>query len=100
MLSGRIRNQTEVMKKGMENISIPPMKILTSGQVYFDLVSPDPKVMRFASDVLGRTDHFMFATDYPWGNPKKLQECVKAAFPDIDEQKKLFGENAKKIFQL
>ena len=99
-LAGRIWNTTVNLKKGMENITIPPVEMLKSDQIYYDLVSPSPETMKFVANFLGGAEKLMFATDAPYVNPSILVDCVKEAFPDADDQEQVFSGTAKKLIGL
>ena len=96
-LSGRIWNQTVNMKRGIDHITIMPVEMLKSGQIYYDLVSPDPESMKFIAQYLGSTERLMFSTDFPWVNPPILIGQVKAAFPDAADQERVFSGTAKAL---
>ncbi|MDR0489662.1 MAG: amidohydrolase, partial [Oscillospiraceae bacterium] len=96
-LSGRIWNQTVNLKRGMEKITIPPVEILKSDQIYYDIVSPDPESMRFIATYLGGTERLMFSTDFPWVDPAIIFSQVKEAFPDPADQERIFSGTAKKL---
>ena len=95
-LAGRIWNQTTNMGRGMEFITIPPLEILKSDQVWYDTVSPDPVSMRFCADFLGGTERLMFATDSPWVNMPILVKQVQTAFPG-PEIENVWSGAAKKL---
>ena len=100
-LSGRIWNQTVNMKRGMENVTIPPVEVLKSDQIYYDTVSPDPDSMRFLANFLGGTERIMFSTDWPWVKPPTiLFDHAKKAFPDTVDQERVFSGTAKALFGL
>lgn len=97
-LAGRIWNQTVNMHRGMDNITIPPVEVLKSDRIYYDLVSPDPESMRFVSAFSGGTKRLMFSTDFPWVDPLILFSHVREAFPDPDDQQRIFSGTAKELF--
>jgi len=99
-LSGRIWNQTVNMKRGMDNVTIPPVEVLKSDQIYYDLVSPDPISMRFVAEYLGGTERLMFSTDFPWVDPPILFGHVKEAFPDPEDRERVFSGAAIKLLGL
>lgn len=45
-------------------------------------------------------DKILFATDSPWGNPKDMVDKIKKTGIDDEEQKLIFSENAKKLFDI
>ena len=99
-LSGRIWNQTVNMKRGMDNVTIPPVEVLKSDRIFYDIVSPDPESMKFAATFLGGTDRLMFSTDFPWVEPSILFEHVKNAFPDARDLDNVFSGAATRLLGL
>ncbi|MDR1247421.1 MAG: amidohydrolase [Clostridiales Family XIII bacterium] len=96
-LSGRIWNQTVNMHRGMEQITVPPVDVLKSDRIWYDLVSPDPGSMKFITDFLGGADRLMFSTDFPWVDTPILLRQVKEAFPDESDQKRVFSGTVKAL---
>jgi predicted TIM-barrel fold metal-dependent hydrolase len=96
-LSGRIWNQTVNMRRGMEHISVPPVEVLKSGQIWYDLVSPDPESMKFVAGFLGGADRLMFSTDFPWVDTPILLNQVREAFPDGADQARIFSGAAREL---
>ena len=100
-LSGRIWNQTVNMNRGIENITVMPVDMLKSSQIYYDLVSPEPESMRFLAKYLGGTERAMFSTDWPWVNPPSiLFDHAKEAFPDQADREMIFSGAAKALLGL
>ena len=99
-LAGRIWNQTMNMGRGMDNITIPPIDVLKSDQIWYDMVSPDPNGMRFLATFLGGIDRIMFSTDFPWVDQEMLFTKFKEAFPEKEEQDVIFSSAAKKLLGL
>ena len=99
-LSGRIQNQTVKMGRGMDNITIPPVDVLKSGQIYYDVVSADPGGMRVIAGFLGGTERLMFSTDFPWVDTPAMLEHVKEAFPEAEDRARVFSGTAIKLFGL
>lgn len=96
-LIGRIDHQTQVLKRGAENIKRPPSEYLR--QIYLDTVSPLPMAIRYAYDFVG-PDRLLFASDHPWVDPKLITtNVVGLKLPSTDE-KKIFGDNARRLFRL
>ena len=97
-LSDRIWNQTVNMKRGIENITVMPVDILKSNQIYYDLVSPGPESMKLLAAFLGGAERIMFSTDWPWVNPPSiLIDCVKEVFPDQADRERVFSGTAKSL---
>ena len=100
-LSERIWNQTVNMKRGIENITVMPVDMLKSDQIYYDLVSPGPESMKFLASFLGSADRIMFSTDWPWVSPPSiLFDCAKEVFTDQADREKVFSGAAKALLGL
>jgi predicted TIM-barrel fold metal-dependent hydrolase len=96
-LWGRIRNQTEVMGRGMENISQLPNVYYQ--RVYLDMVSPSPMALRFAYDFAGPA-RLLFGSDHPWVDIKIFLELVEAMEIPRADKDKILGLNAQKLFRI
>ena len=96
-LVGRIDHQTMVLKRGAEHLRRPPSAYLR--QVYLDVVSPLPQAIRFAHDFVG-PDRLLFASDHPWVDPRLIVEGVRSLGLPAGDEAKLFGGNARELFQL
>jgi predicted TIM-barrel fold metal-dependent hydrolase len=96
-LWGRIRNQTEVMGRGMENISQLPSVYYQ--RVYLDMVSPSPLALRFAYDFAG-PDQLLFGSDHPWVDIKIFLELIEAMGIPREDKDKILGLNAEKLFRI
>ena len=99
-LSGRIWNYTENKKNAMDNITIPPVKILKSDQIWYDTVSPYSAYMKFVANFLGGTDRLMFGTDSPWVDMPVLMGQINEAFPDAGDRENVYGGAAQKLLSL
>lgn len=96
-LIGRIDHQTRVLKRGTENIKKPPSEYLR--QVYLDVVSPLALAVRLGYDMVG-PDRLLFGSDHPWVDPALIVETVKSVGLPAEDERKIFRENAKKLFRL
>ena len=96
-LWGRIRNQTEVMGRGMENITQPPDVYYQ--RVYLDMVSPSALAMRFAYDFAG-PDRLLFGSDHPWVNINSFVDLVGEMDIPQEDKARIFGLNAQKLFKI
>ena len=94
---GRIDHQTQVLKRGAENLRKPPSEYLR--QVYFDMVTPLPLAMRYAYDFAG-PDRLLFATDHPWVDPKLIVRGIESLKLQRQEEEKIFAGNARRLFRL
>jgi len=96
-LWGRVQNQTEVMKRGIEKISQSPS--LYYKRVYFDMVSPSNLAMKFIYDFAG-ADKLLFGSDHPWVDIGVFSKLIdEMDIPDEDKNK-IFGLNAQKLFKI
>lgn len=96
-LIGRIDHQTMVLKRGAERINRPPSEYLR--MIWLDCVSPFPPAIRYAWEFVG-PDRLMYGSDHPWVDPKLIAECVtKLGLAPADERK-IFYENARRLFRL
>ena len=96
-LWGRITNQTEVMGRGMENISQFPGHYYK--RVYLDMVSPSPLALRFAYDFAG-PERLLFGSDHPWVKIDTFVELVKQMDIPEEDKARIFGLNAQKLFKI
>jgi predicted TIM-barrel fold metal-dependent hydrolase len=96
-LWGRILNQTDVMGRGMDNISRSPDVYYK--RIYLDMVSPLPLAMKYAYDFAG-PDRLIFGSDHPWVNINSFVELIEDLdIPDEDKDK-IFGLNAQRLFRI
>jgi predicted TIM-barrel fold metal-dependent hydrolase len=96
-LIGRVDHQTQVLKRGGENIRKAPSDYIK--QIYLDIVSPLPQAMRFALDLVG-PDRLLFASDHPWVEPKLIQSCLASLNLPVAQQDKILGSNARALFRI
>jgi len=96
-LWGRIRNQTEVMGRGMENITQSPSVYYQ--RVYLDIVSPSALALRFAYDFAG-PDRLLFGSDHPWVDISTFAKLVEEMDISEEDKAKIFGLNARKLFKI
>ena len=94
-LWGRVENQTEVMKRGIENISRPARDYYR--RVYLDMVSPSALAMRYAYDFQG-PDRLLFGSDHPWVQISIFAELIEGLDIPAADKAKVFGENARQLF--
>jgi predicted TIM-barrel fold metal-dependent hydrolase len=96
-LVGRIDHQTQVLKRGAENIRRPPSEYLR--QIWLDSVSPIALAIRYGYDFVG-PDRLLYASDHPWVDPQLIAaKIVELKLPAADNQK-IFRENARRFFKL
>jgi len=96
-LIGRLDHQTQVLKRGAQNINRPPTEYLK--RIWFDCVSPLPLAIKFGIDMIG-VDRVLYASDHPWVDPKLIGDCVRRLNLGAVAERKIFGENAKRLFKL
>ncbi len=96
-LIGRVDHQTLVMKRVPTKIRKPPSEYLR--QVYLDCVAPIALAIRYAYDFVG-PDRLLYSSDHPWVDPKMIAERVKSLKLPPEHERKIFAENAKRLFRL
>jgi len=96
-LWGRIVNQTEIMGRGMENISRSLDHYYK--RVYLDTVSPSPLALRFAYDFAG-CERLLFGSDHPWVSIDTFTRLVEDMRIPQKHKARIFGLNAQKLFRL
>jgi predicted TIM-barrel fold metal-dependent hydrolase len=96
-LIGRLDHQTQVLKRGAENIKKAPSEYLK--QVYLDVVTPLPLAIKFAYDMVG-PDKLLYGSDHPWVDPALIMSCVKSLGLPAEDERKIFRDNAVKLFGL
>ena len=77
-LIGRMDHQTQVLKRGAENISRPPSEYLR--QIYLDTVSPIALAIRYGYDFAG-PDRLLYASDHPWVDPDLIVSKIDSPRP-------------------
>jgi predicted TIM-barrel fold metal-dependent hydrolase len=90
-------HQTTVLKRGTENIRKPPSEYLK--RVYFDTVSPIAPAIKYCYDLVG-ADQLLYASDHPWVEPELISRCIRQLNLSSEEEVKIFGENARRLFGL
>ncbi|MCL4794031.1 MAG: amidohydrolase family protein [Bryobacteraceae bacterium] len=96
-LIGRLDHQTQVLKRGAENIKRPPSEYLK--QVWLDTVSPIALAIRYGIDFAGE-DRMLYASDHPWVDPKMITGLVKSLKLPASMETKIFTTNARRLFRL
>jgi len=96
-LIGRLDHQSRVLGRGTENIKKLPGEYLN--QIYFDTVSPNPLAIKYCYDLLG-ADRLLYGSDHPWVEPELIADCIKELHLPSEDERKIFGENAKALFKL
>jgi aminocarboxymuconate-semialdehyde decarboxylase len=96
-LVGRIDHQTMVLKRGAEHIRRAPSEYLR--QVWLDTVSPLAMSIRYGFDFVG-PDRLLYASDHPWVDPKLIAANVRSLRFSAEEEGKIFGGNARRLFRL
>ena len=94
---GRLDHQVNVLKRGPRNLKRSPSEYIRS--IWLDVVSPLPLAIKFGHEFMG-PDRLLFSSDHPWVEPSLIVSCVQdAKLPAMDERK-IFSENARKLFRL
>ena len=96
-LWGRIRNQTEVMKRGIERISQTPTELYR--RVHLDTASPWPPAVRVAYELAG-ADRLVFASDHPWVAIQLLIDALEALGLPADDLQRIYAGNACRLFRI
>jgi predicted TIM-barrel fold metal-dependent hydrolase len=96
-LIGRLDHQTQVLKRGAENIKRPPSEYLK--QIYLDCVSPIALAIRYGIDFVG-PERMLYASDHPWVDPKMITGLVKSLGLPAETENQIFAANARRLFQL
>jgi predicted TIM-barrel fold metal-dependent hydrolase len=94
-LMGRIEEQTEVKRRGREQITRSPRTYYQ--QVYLDLVSPDPMALAYAMQVAG-PERLLFGSDHPWVEIGTILAHVDACHWPQAVLKKVLHGNACRLF--
>jgi predicted TIM-barrel fold metal-dependent hydrolase len=94
---GRLDHQVNVLKRGPRNLQRSPSDSIRS--IWLDVVSPLPLAIKFGHEFMG-PDRLLYSSDHPWVEPSLIVSCVQEAkLPAMDERK-IFSENARKLFRL
>ncbi len=96
-LVGRIDHQTQILKRGAENITKPPSEYLR--HIYLDAVSPIAMAIQYGIDYVG-VDRMLYSSDHPWVDPKTIATHLQSLGLSPEDEAKIFGGNAKKLFNL
>ena len=96
-LVGRLDHQTMVLGRGAENINKPPSEYLKS--IYLDTVSPIAMAIKYGIDFVG-ADRMLYSSDHPWVDPKIIATQVQSLGLSKDDEAKIFGGNARKLFKI
>lgn len=96
-LVGRIDHQTQVLKRGGENIRKPPSEYLR--QIYLDTVSPLAMAIRYGYDFVG-PDRLLYSSDHPWVDPKLIADNIESLRLTPEDERKIFSDNARRLFRL
>jgi len=96
-LIGRLDHQTQVLKRGTDNIKKKPSDYLK--QVYFDTVSPSHLAIKYCLDMVG-PEHLLYGSDHPWVQPSLIAGMIRQLHLSAEDERKIFSENAKQLFKL
>ena len=94
---GRMDHQAMVLKRGAEHIKRAPSEYLR--QIWLDAVSPIPQAIRYGYDFVG-PDRMLYASDHPWVDPQLIAGCIDKLNLPAADRRKLYAENALKLFHL
>lgn len=96
-MSGRIDHQTEVLGKATEHIRQPPSAYLR--RIYLDTVSPSAQALQYAYQFSG-AHRLLFGTDHPWVDMPRFVRLIEEMPIPEEDKARIFGENAKILFDL
>ena len=96
-LWGRIENQTEVMGRGLENITQPVRHYYR--RVYLDTVSPASEAIRFACEFAG-PERLIFGSDHPWVDIGLFVRLIESLNIPAADKELIFSENARELFRI
>jgi predicted TIM-barrel fold metal-dependent hydrolase len=96
-LIGRVDHQALVLKRGAENITKAPSEYLR--HIYLDAVSPLPMAIQYGIDFVG-VDRMLYASDHPWVDPKLIMGHTQSLGLSAEDEAKLLGGNARRLFKL
>jgi len=96
-LVGRLDHQRQVLKRGAGNIKKSPSEYLK--QVYFDTVSPSSLAIKYCYDMVG-AGRLVYGSDHPWVEPRLIAGHIKQLHLPAEDERGIFGENAKQLFKL
>ena len=96
-LMPRIEEQTEVKRRGRENIKRPPGEYYRN--VYLDMTSPSTLAMDYAYR-FSQPDRLLFGSDHPWVKIDLLKQCILSLDIKDTDKALIMGENARKLFRL
>lgn len=96
-LIGRIDHQMRVLKRTKLDLKRAPSEYLKD--VYLDCVNALPLVIKFGYDLVG-PDKLLYASDHPWVDPQLIVKNIRALGLPAGDEKKIFGENARRLFRL
>lgn len=96
-IMGRIEEQTEVKRRGRDNITKSPRDYYK--QVYLDLVSPDQLAMKYAYE-FASSDQILFGSDHPWVTIDTILDFVKQIECSDSDLEKMLGLNALNLFSI
>jgi len=96
-LIGRVDYQTEVMGRGIENITQAPSRYYQ--RIYLDTVSTSALALRYACEFVG-PDRLLFGSDHPWMDISLFVELINQMDIPAEEKDKIFGLNAQRLFKI
>lgn len=93
----RIIEQTEVKRRGRENISKSPDYYYK--RVYLDIVSPSAEVINFVKEIWG-SKKLLFGSDHPWHDHAVILSKLSNLYISREEKENILGLNAIRLFKL
>lgn len=98
-MDGRIRHQTEILKRGVGQIQVKVTDQLRFGQIWYDTVSPSVESLRFLENYV-TADRIIFGTDFPFISTEYFVDLLgNCGFSKVALES-IFWKNANKVFKL
>lgn len=96
-ICGRFDHQVAVLGRGNQNLKRKPSEYLQS--IYLDIVSPQPLALKFAVEFAG-AEHLLYGSDHPWVDPRLIRDSLASLHLPPQDEAKILGGNARKLFKL
>ena len=96
-LMPRIEEQSEVKRRGRDNITRSPREYYS--RVYLDVVSPSAQAIRYAYDFAG-ADRLLFGSDHPWVKLGVFRDCLESLGLGSEIEARIFEKNARRLFRI
>ena len=98
-MEGRIRYQTEIMKRGVGKIKTSVTDQLRRGQIWYDTVSPSVESLNYLREFTS-CDKILFGTDYPFISTRYFSDLILQCDFTPEEREQVFWKNANDVYKL